>query len=300
MAALAAGAVARADSGSKVSYLSAINDEIGMTRAETFAFAKQYGIQFLELRAAQFPGKRRYCEALDAAEIRELSKQLADNGLKVSVLDSSLLKCAYPGTVAVSREEFYTRYFAELGLSDEDLFRKRMEMLKRTIEAAHGLGAQNIRVFAFWRIADPSSILARVAEVLNEMGEVAAKEKCRLLLENETSTNVATSSESAEFLRLAPAMGLNWDPQNAIAYEPAPFPDGYAKLPKKRIGNVHVKAEGLFGPKHPLDWGAIMHAMVGDGFTGKFSLETHRGHNEENVRVSRQAIEKMIGLVNAA
>ena len=81
---------------------------------------------------------------------------------------------------------------------------------------------------------------------------------------------------------------------------PDVFADGYDKLPKDRIWNVHVKAEGLFGPKRPLDWAAIMHRMLGDGYSGKFSLETHRGHDERNVAASRQCMEKMIRLVNAA
>jgi sugar phosphate isomerase/epimerase len=62
---------------------------------------------------------------------------------------------------------------------------------------------------------------------------------------------------------------------------------------------VHVKAEGLFGPKTPLDWGSIMHALLKDGYTGKFSLETHRGHGPENVKASHACMEKMIQLVNS-
>ena len=302
LASAIAAALARADTGSKVTHLSAINDEIGLTREETIAFAKQYGVEWLEMRSAQIPGKTQYCEMLPESGLRDLKAQLADNGLRASVLDSSLMKFALPGTVAVKREDFYVRYFAELGLNDEALYRGRLDMLKRTLAAAHALGARNVRVFAFWRVAEPAKIVSRVAGHMAEMAEVAGKEDCRLLIENEGSTNVATSAETAEMLKLVPsrALGLNWDPQNSTALEPVPFPDGYAKLPKDRIGNVHVKAEGLLGPRHPLEWGAIMRAMLKDGYAGKFSLETHRGHGPGNVKISHECMEKMIGLIDAA
>ena len=295
---LAAGAAARAASESAASHISVINDEAGLTREQTFSFAKQYGITALELRSAQKP-KLEYVETLPAPELRELRKQLDDNGLHASVLDSSLRKIVFPGTTAVRREDFYLKYFAGLGLTDEGMYRDRMDLLKHTIDAAHILGDPKIRIFAYWRVADPQTIFKRVADDMAALAEIAAREKVQLLLETETSTNVATSDEAVQMMRAvpSPALGINWDPQNSLVYEPDPFPAGYAKLPKSRIGNVHVKAEGLFGPRHPLDWGAIMQAMIKDGYKGKFSLETHRGHDEKNVAASHQCIEKMLGLL---
>jgi L-ribulose-5-phosphate 3-epimerase len=294
-------AIARGDTASKTSHLAVINDEVGLTPQESIAFAKQYGIQWVELRAAQIPNQPEYCEMLPESALRDLKKSLSDNGLSVTVLDSSLLKCALPGTVVVKREDFYVKYFAKLGLTDEMLFRDRLDLLNRAMDAAHILGAPNIRIFGFWRVEEPSKVLPRVAGLVSEMSEVAHKAGFRLVLENESSTNVGTSAETAELFRLvrSPGLGLNWDPQNSAALNDVPFPEGYAKLPKNRIFNVHVKAEGLFGPKKPLDWGAIMHALLKDGYTGKFSLETHRGHGPENVKVSHGCMEKMIRLINS-
>ena len=157
-----------------------------------------------------------------------------------------------------------------------------------------------IRIFGFWRVQEPAQVLSRIADVISEMSEIARKGGFRLLLENESSTCVGTSAETAELFRLvrSPGLGLNWDPQNSAALKDVPFPEGYAKLPKSRIVNVHVKAEGLFGPKTPLDWGAIMQALLKDGYEGKFSLETHRGHGPENIKASHECIEKMIQLIN--
>ena len=299
LAALAASAM-RGATATGMNRLSVINDEAGMTRDETFAFANEFGIDALEMRSAQKP-KLEYVETLPAAELKELARQLSDRGLKASVLDSSLLKIVFPGTKPVSTEDFYIKYYAGLGLTDEGMYRDRMDLLKRTIEAAHLIGAPKIRVFAFWRIADPRSIFKQLADHMAAMAEVAAKEKVLLLLENETSTNMATSDETAEMMRLvpSPALGINYDPQNSVSLEAEPFPAGLAKLPKDRIGNVHVKAEGLFGPRHPLDWAAIMRTLVAAGYQGRFSLETHRGHSEQNVVWSRKCIEKMRSVVPA-
>jgi sugar phosphate isomerase/epimerase len=296
-----AAAIARGDTASKTSHLAVINDEVGLTPQESVAFAKQYGIQWVELRAAQMPNQPEYVEMLPESALRDLKKLLSDNGLAVTVLDSSLLKCALSGTVAVKREDFYVKYFAKLGLTDEMLFRDRLDLMKRAMAAAHTLGTPNIRIFGFWRVAEPSQVLTRIADVISEMSEIAHKNGCKLVLENESSTCVGTSAETAEFFRLvrSPGLGLNWDPQNSAALKDSPFPEGYAMLPKNRIVNVHVKAEGLFGPKTPLDWGAIIHALLKDGYTGKFSLETHRGHSPENVKASHECMEKMIRLINS-
>ena len=131
LASAMAATLVRANTSSRVSQLAAINDEIGPTLDESIAFAKQYGIQWFEMRSAQTPGKTQYCETLSSAAQRELKKRLDDNGVRVSVLDTSVLKCALPGTTPVKREDFYVRYFAELGLNDDDLYRKRFDMLKR-------------------------------------------------------------------------------------------------------------------------------------------------------------------------
>jgi len=131
-------AIARGDTTSRTSHLAVINDEVGLTPKESVAFAKQYGIQWMELRAAQIPNQPQYCEMLPESALRDLKKLLSDNGLSVTVLDSSLLKCALPGTVAVKREDFYVKYFAKLGLTDEMLFRDRLG----PAEARHGRGSR--------------------------------------------------------------------------------------------------------------------------------------------------------------
>jgi sugar phosphate isomerase/epimerase len=91
---------------------------------------------------------------------------------------------------------------------------------------------------------------------------------------------------------------LNWDPQNSAAVEPDVFPAGYERLPKKRIGNVQVKAEGLIGRGKALDWIGIVAALRRDGYTGLFSLETHLGETAAaRLEVSHECMTKLVRIL---
>src|SRR2546422_6021 len=62
-------------------------------------------------------------------------------------------------------------------------------------------------------------------------------------LESELACNTATGAEAARLLGAVreQALMLNWDPGNAAARGEKAYPDGYAKLPKDRIGHLHCK-----------------------------------------------------------
>src|SRR5262249_981227 len=96
LASALASVAARGDPAPMAFHLSAINDESGVTVDDTIAFARQYGIQWLEMRGAQIPKKRAYWETQSEAALRGLKQQLASSGLGVSVLDTSLLKFTLP------------------------------------------------------------------------------------------------------------------------------------------------------------------------------------------------------------
>jgi sugar phosphate isomerase/epimerase len=70
-----------------------------------------------------------------------------------------------------------------------------------------------LRVFTGWRGADSAAVLPRVAAIINEMAQTAAKAKIHLLVENEGACNVATCAELAALMKLAPSkwIGINWD-----------------------------------------------------------------------------------------
>jgi sugar phosphate isomerase/epimerase len=133
------------------------------------------------------------------------------------------------------------------------------------------------------------------------MGEVAAREKIHLLVENEVSCNVATCGELAELMRLLPSrwLGVNWDPLNGVHFHESPMPDGYAKLPKDRIGNVQIKGRSVLPGPERLDWAAIFRALADDGYTGQCGLETHI-FGDLQVHYSHESMKALLAITQAS
>lgn len=257
------------------SRISAITDEIAPSPAEAIRFAQQYGLKWVELRAV--PGQKTYYQFLEEPELRAARKELDAAGVRVSFLNTGLLKFPLPGTEPLRYRNEAPEARARRLARDQAEFDRRMEDLRKAIRAAHILGTDKVRIFAFTRVAEPLALLPRIAEILEPMIALAEKENVRLLVENETSCNVATCAEAAALLRLLPSkhFGVNWDAQNGAAFNETPFPDGYNLLPKDRIGNVQIKGRSVLEGPQKLDWAAIFRAMEADGYQGCFGLETH-------------------------
>src|SRR6266542_6090637 len=83
--------------------LSAITDEIGKTSADAIEFAKQYGLQWIELRSV--PETRKEYAFLSEPELKAAAASFTSNGLRVSFLNTGLLKFAWPGTEPVRRRQ---------------------------------------------------------------------------------------------------------------------------------------------------------------------------------------------------
>jgi hydroxypyruvate isomerase len=260
--------------------ISAITDEIGLTTGEAIAFAHQYGLQFVEIRNPpknESNGKKEYF-ALTEAEIKADAVRFAREGLKVSFVNTSLLKFGWPGSEPTRRRPEEPAAREKRLASEKARWDNRIEDLKKAIHCAQIMGCDKLRVFTGSRVENPKSLFSRIAETIGgEMAAVAEKEKVYLLIENEGSQNIATSAELADIMKLIPSkwVGVNWDPHNAYGKETS-YPDGYALLPKKRILNVQVKGKGVM-PASPEkeDWKAILLALDKDGYKGKIGLETH-------------------------
>ena len=255
--------------------ISAITDEIGKTTDESIAFAHQYGLEFVEIRNP--PGSRKEYFTLPEPEIKADATRFASEGLKVSFVNTSLMKFTWPDMQpARQRQEDAAARDKRLA-SEKARWDRRMEDLHAAIRCAQIMGCDKVRVFTGTRTADPASQFPRIAETVGKMAETAENEKVYLLIENEGSQNVATAAELAEVMKLIPNkwVGLNWDPHNAYGKE-VTYPDAYSLLPKKRILNVQIKAKGVM-PDSPEkeDWKAIMTALEKDGYKGKIGLETH-------------------------
>jgi sugar phosphate isomerase/epimerase len=267
------------------SRISAITDEIAKSPAEAIEFAKTYGLRWLELRSV--PGVRGEYFQLPVDRLKEAAKQFKDNGIGISFLNTSMLKYGIPG---VEHANPRTRV--------SDRYERRMDELNKSLEAAHILGTDKVRVFTFMRAVEPEKQYPHAAEVLNQMAEIAGKAKVTLLIENEGACNVGTAAELAQLIKLIPSkwVGINWDPHNAANKKEVAFPDGYELLPAKRIRNVQIKGRSILPGPELMDWGAIFRRLEKDGYKDQVGLETHI-FGEIQVQKSHESIKEILKLV---
>ena len=248
--------------------ISAITDEIGKTQAEAIDFAHHYGMQLVELR--NVPETKKEIAFLTEPELKSLASGLASNKLKVSFLNTSLLKFTWPGiTPAAGKKE-----------PDQAKWDRRKEDVSSALRAANILGCDKVRVFTGTRDVNPESTYPLIVRTMEELTPLFEKAKVKLLIENENSQNIGTSPELKAIFELLPSktIGYNWDPGNAQSLHEVPWPDGYKSLPINRMLNVQFKAKNILesSPDH-IDWKAIMEAMQKDNYQGELGLETHTG-----------------------
>jgi hypothetical protein len=261
------------------SRISASTDESGLTTDESIAFAHKYGLENVEIRnpPKNEPNARKEYFALTEPEIKADAIRFSKEGLKVSFVNTSLLKFTWPGSEA-ARKRTETAEAREKRLAAEKArWDNRLDDLHKAIRCTQIMGADKLRVFAGTRVEDPKTMYQQIADALGEMSKVAEKEKVYLLLENEGSQNVGTAQELSDVMKLIPSkwVGYNWDPHNAYGKEKA-YPDGYQALPKARMLNLQIKGKGVM-PESPEkeDWKTIMQALEKDGYKHKIGLETH-------------------------
>jgi len=283
------------------SRISAITDEIGLSTDESIAFAHQYGMSDVEIRNPA--GSKKEYFSLTEAEIRVDALRFAKEGLKVSFVNTSLLKFGWPGSEPVRRRPEEPDAREKRLASEKARWDKRLDDLRKAIRCAQIMGCDKVRVFTGSRVEDPKTMYSRIAETIGgEMAAIAEKEKVYLLIENEGSQNIGTSAELADIMKLIPSkwVGLNWDPHNAYGKETS-YPDGYNLLPKKRILNVQVKGKGVMPEsKEKEDWRAIMLALDKDGYKGKIGLETHLfdGTLIQAAHTSMEEIMRIVGEIS--
>ena len=156
------------------SRISAITDEIGKTPQAAIDFAKQYDLQYLELR--NVPGGKEYA-FLPEEQVKEAAADFARNGIRISFMNSPLLKFTWPGTEAVRRRPENEQARAKRMQTESERFARRMDDLRTAIRNCHILKVDLLRVFTGMRVAEPEKLYPRIVDVLGEMALVAQKEK---------------------------------------------------------------------------------------------------------------------------
>jgi sugar phosphate isomerase/epimerase len=200
-------------------------------------------------------------DQLNSSQVRQLKQRLDAEGLTVPAIATPFLKC---------------------DLGDANQYQEHLDILRRSIDVAHGLGTTLLRVFTFWR-TEPVADWNAIVDAYRVPIELARQHDVVLGVENEGSCCVGTGAELGRFLRLlaAPEVRGIWDPGNTVA-EPA-FPDGYMQV-RGHCPHVHIKDLKVQPDGHatsvPLGDGDLdirgqLRALRDDGYQGCISLETH-------------------------
>jgi len=276
--------------------LGVLTDEVSDRFEEALDWAKEQGLKHVEVRVVNGANAASLTDE-QAAEIR---REVEVRGLFVSAVASPLFKCALdPDRPVASGDTF--------GQAEETV-EAHFAKLDRMIQLANALGTTRIRVFSFWREADPQAHLSEIVRHLKEAARIAQQAGVQLLLENEPSCNGGFAEEVGTIVAAvdSPALRGLWDPGNEAYGGREAYPAGYACM-KDRLSHVHLKdaymqADGT--PRCvPLGSGSVpvisqLRALLADGYTGLFTIETHYrpegGSRMTGTRMSLDALRAML------
>jgi sugar phosphate isomerase/epimerase len=272
--------------------IAVINDELGQDFGRACeVIANEFGLGWIELRGMWNKNLLR----LDANEVAEARRILEKHKLRVTDIASPLFKVDWPGAPKSKFSPKGDQFHADFTYEQQD------EVLERSIDLAKTFQTERVRCFDFWRLDDPAPYRAAMNEKLLAAAGMAGKKGVILLLENEPACNTSTAAESATLLAAvkSPHLLLNWDPGNAASLGEKVYPEGYALLPKERIGHCHCKDvvkkpdgqsyEWAAMGRGIIDWTGQFAALKRDGYQLAVSLETHwrgAGTPEESTRQS--------------
>jgi L-ribulose-5-phosphate 3-epimerase len=275
----------------------AISDGFSENFEEALRIMKTYGLSWVEIRRVF----GLYNTEASPAQIERLKHALDRYGFRVSVIDSALYKCTLPGTTPVKGEK------DTLGYGEQT------DLLKRACDRARALGADKIRGFTFWRVAEPGQVSERIAGELEKAAELANRAGMRLVIENEESCNAATGHELAKVLAMAPVrnLGANWDVGNGYWNGEVSFPDGYETLDRKRIWHMHLKgvkcdahlkncSETVAG-EGQVDLVGQFRELLRDGYQETMSLECEfEAPGLSHLETTRRSLEGLLRVMSTA
>ena len=278
--------------------LGVITDEISQDLDQALEFIASYSLSYCELRS--IGGKN--IMSMSQPEL-ERAKQLIDkHHFHVSDIGSPIYKWDLPEIPALPTRERDT-FRAQFTEQDAE------EVLNKSFQIARLFGTENVRIFSYWRVADPDKAYPHVVKRLRKAAELAAQNKIFLVLENEPSCNVATGKELGRMLRdiNSPWLRGNWDPANSVDLYEVPYPDGY-NLVRGLFRHMHIKdlvRDPKTGKTHyvPVGKGVVdfpgqFRALIKDGYQGTMSLETHYRRPDGNkLESTRECLDGLLKIL---
>jgi L-ribulose-5-phosphate 3-epimerase len=275
--------------------LGIITDELTEKLEEALDFMSSYGLHWCELREIWNKNiMNSPQEDLDRA--RAL---LAKRSIQVSDIASPIFKWNLPGIPAKAGEKRDT-FKASFVEEDADT------LLEQSFKLARFFGTHKVRIFSYWRVADPDKAYPAVCDRLAKAAQLAAENDIVLVLENEHACNVGTGKELGRLLRdvNSPSLRGVWDPGNATMLGEVPFPDGYQAV-RGLFPHMHIKDSRKNVKTGKLDWAPVgggtidfagqFEALRKDKYDGTMSLETHYRRADGNkVESTRESLEGLL------
>lgn len=276
--------------------LAVITDGLSQDFETALKIVNSYKIKWVEIRTVW--GK--YNTEASPEQVRRLRELLSSYEIRCSQVDTALFKCTLPGTTTLGAGTPVYPYS------------EQMELLKRAIDRAHAWGTDQLRIFTFWRVAEPGKIYGRISEEVEKAAEVAKSDGVRLVIENEDETNVGTVHELARMLATLPSnVGANYDIGAPLWLGEIPYPDGYKALDPKRIWNVHLKgaqcAPGFkdchetFADQGQIDLKGQLQAFLRDSYGGTMSLECEfTAPGLSQTKTTTRSLDGLLKVISAA
>jgi L-ribulose-5-phosphate 3-epimerase len=221
--------------------------------------------------------------------------------LKVTDIGSPIFKYNLPQMPARKGEKRDT-FRADFTEQDSE------HLLHKSFKLARFFGTQKVRIFSYWRVAEPEKAYPYVRDRLAKAAKLAGENDVVLILENEHECNIGTGEELGKILRdvNSPSLRGNWDPGNAAMLKEIPYPNGYSHV-KGLFPHMHIK-DVRKGPNGKLQWAPVgggfidwkgqFEALRRDKYQGDMSLETHYrrpdGNKVESTRESLMGLFKVI------
>lgn len=289
---------ARSATGSLVSRLGIITDEITPEFAQALDFISDRSLHYCELRELW----RQNIMNASEETLARAKKLIEEHHLTVSDIASPIFKYNLPEMPA--KEEKRDTFRANFTDQDTE------ELLQKASKLARFFGAPKIRIFSYWRVDDPEKAYPHVRERLAKAAALAAKNKIILVLENEHTTNIGTGKELGRILRdiHSPYLRGNWDPGNAAMLNEVPYPDGYNAV-RGLFAHMHIKDVKKDPTTGKLSWAPVgggfidyrgqFKALRGDNYNGTLSLETHYLRPDKNkIESTRESLEGLFRILN--
>ena len=276
--------------------LGIITDELTQDLGKALEFISSYGLRWCELREVW--GQN--VIGLPQADLDRTKDLLEQKSVRVSAIASPIFKWNLPAMPAkAGQHDFETAYTEE----DSDV------LLERVFRMADLFGTRHVRIFSYWRVAEPERAYSMVRDRLSKAGQLAARNGIVLLLENEHGCNIGTGKELGRLLREVNSPGLCgiWDPGNGLMLGETPFPDGYEEV-KGLFPHMHVKDARTNVQTGQLEWAPVgggvidfkgqFRALREEKYQGTMSLETHyRRPDGKKVESTRESLDGLLELL---